>query len=141
MRAQDLRTLIDQASEQTVIVQTAELDLGGRRVPVTLVTPDLLTLQEVVDEVRAEAAGADGSADVEGRYMLKLIPRIAYAEFDTERMDGELVFPHGESDPVYRRLTRHPTAFPALSVAAAEVVRPLQSQAGRNADSGPATNR
>lgn len=126
MQAHEVRALIEAASEETVLVRTVELDLRGHRVPVQLVTPDLLTLQDLLDEVRADAGQSDAARDFNGRYLLKLVPRIAYANFDVDQMDGELIFPGGDRDPVYRRLTRHPTAFAALTVAAAEVVRPLQ---------------
>lgn len=124
--AQELRDLIDKASEQTVLIRTVEIELGGRRVTLTLVTPDLLTLQDVLDETRAEAVEGESTSDLRGRYMRKLVPKIVYAQFDGARMEGEVVFPRGEKDPVYRRLMRHPSAFAPLTLAAADVVRPLQ---------------
>ena len=127
-RAQELRALIDEASAEAVVVRDVELELRGRRAVVRLVTPDLLTLQDVLDEARAEdPRGRAG--DFNGRYLRKLVPRIAYADFDLDRMEGELLFPAGDQDPVYRRLMRHPAAFTALTVAAADVVRPLQAAA------------
>jgi hypothetical protein len=136
LAAKELRSLIDEASQDTLVVRTAELELRGQRVPITLVTPDLLTIQEVVEEVRAGSSPEEGSAEFNGRYMLKLIPRIAYADFDVERMEGDLIFPEGDRDPVYRRLTRHPVAFTTLTLAAADVVRPMQD-VGDHGTPGP----
>jgi hypothetical protein len=132
---QELRALIDEASEGAVVVKEVELELRDRKVAVQLVTPDLLTIQDVLEEARSDAVEGEPAKDFNGRYMRKLVAKIAYAAFDAERMDGELIFPRGEIDPIYRRLTRHPTAFAALTVAAAEVVRPLQAIA--NGDSPP----
>ncbi|MFN2432358.1 MAG: hypothetical protein ABR599_05995 [Gemmatimonadota bacterium] len=141
-RAEELRALIREASESTVIVRRVDLDLAGRRVKVTLVTPDLLTLQDVLDELRTDAFEGESARDFNGRYMRRLVPKIAYSEFDADQMEGALIFPRGHSDPVYRRLTRHPTAFATLTMAAAEVVRPLQTlaQAG-SSSAAPAGTR